>query len=100
MNTISRAGASAAFLIALAGAAPAQVPRLPPAPSCGEIAATNATFWEGRFSGTYEDFFDKRWPISARGCFASEYACRRWVNQIQTIVVFPGFMSCRAVTRR
>ena len=100
MNTILRAAASVAGLLILAGTASAQIPRLPPAPSCNEIAATHSTFWEGRFSGVYETFFDRTQPISARGCFASEYACRRWVNQIQTIVVFPGLMTCRQVSRR
>lgn len=100
MNTILRAIAPAAGLAMLAGTAAAQYPDLPPAPSCAAVAATNSTFWEGRFSGTYEDFFDKRWPISARGCFESEYACRRWVNEIQTIAVSPGLMTCRLVSRR
>ena len=104
MNTVLRAGlraaAPVAVALALAGGASAQVPKLPPAPSCGEMAASHSSFWEGRFSGTYEDFFDKRWPLSARACFETEYACRRWVHEIQTIAISPGFMSCRLTIRR
>lgn len=100
MNTFLRAAAPFLTLLALGGTALSQVPKLPPAPSCGDVAARLPTFWEGRFSGTYEDLFDKRWPISARACFETEYSCRRWVNQIQTIVMYPGFMSCRVANRR
>ena len=100
MNTFLRAVAAIALFLALGSAALAQRPNLPPAPDCRQMAASHASFWEGRFSGTYEDLFDKRWPLSARGCFETEYACRRWVHEIQTIAVSPGFMSCRLATRR
>jgi hypothetical protein len=100
MNTFLRAVAPVAVVLALGGAASAQRPSLPPAPDCRQVAASHASFWEGRFSGTYEDFFDKRWPLSARGCFETEYSCRRWLHELQSIAVSPGFMSCRLAARR
>ena len=100
MNTFLRVAASFGMLLTLGGTSLAQVPKLPPAPSCGQVSAQYPTFWEGRFSGTYEDLFDKRWPISARACFRTEYECRRWINEIQTIVMYPGFMTCRPASRR
>jgi hypothetical protein len=100
MNTFLRAAAPVAALLVLGGTAFAQRPKLPPAPDCRQIAASHSTFWEGRFSGTYEDLFDRNWPIAARACFETEYACRRWVHEIQTIVVNPGLMSCRPASRR
>ena len=99
MNTFLRAVGPVTMFLALGGAAYAQRPSLPPAPDCRQMAASHASFWEGRFSGTYEDFFDRRLPLSARGCFETEYSCRRWLHEIQTIAVAPGFMSCRPATR-
>ena len=77
--------------------AQAQRPILPPAGDCqAMVAATGGKgIWFGQFSGRYEDLFDRFWPLAARGCFASEYACRRWTNQILSIADGPGLMSCR-----
>jgi hypothetical protein len=97
MNTFARAVAAAFVVLGLCNAASAL--RLPPAEDCRALAARGGAFWMGSFSGTYEDFFDYRRPIAVRGCFSSEYACRRWINEIQTIVVNPGLMSCRPAQR-
>lgn len=60
-----------------------QKPEPPVGGDCPAIAAEigpNAT-WYGEFAGNYyDDFTDHRYPYSARGCFKSEYACRRWQN--------------------
>lgn len=57
-----------------------------PAPGgdCGEIAAARgaAATWYGEFAGNhYDSFREMIFPVSSRGCFESEYACRRWVNE-------------------
>jgi hypothetical protein len=97
MNTFARVLLAAGLALASAGTAAAL--RLPPAGDCRAMAAHSGV-WMGTFTGTYEDVFDYRRPIYARGCFATEYECRRWVNEIQTIVINPGLMSCRPVSRR
>jgi hypothetical protein len=97
MNTFARAAGAVVFAIGLGGTAAAQ--RLPPAEDCRALAARGGLFWTGSFTGTYEDVFDYRRPLAARGCFSSEYACRRWINEIQSIAVDPGLMSCRQVRR-
>jgi hypothetical protein len=86
-----------AALLMLAPCGAGAALRLPPAEDCGALAARGGAFWMGRFSGTYEDVFDYRRPLAARGCFSSEYACRRWVNELQSIAIAPGLMSCRLV---
>ncbi len=77
--------------------AQAQRPYLPPAGDCRSmVAATGGKgIWFGQFSGRYETLFDRIWPLAARGCFTSEYACRRWTNEILSIGKGPGLMSCR-----
>jgi hypothetical protein len=95
MNKFARASICGLMLGVAASAASAI--ELPPAGNCREIAAVSGArgFWLGRFSGYYEDFFDDRRPIAAQGCFSSEYECRRWINEVQSAVLQPGFMSCR-----
>ncbi len=81
----------------LTNTAQAQRPYLPPAGDCQSmVAATGGKgIWFGQFSGRYETLFDRIWPLAARGCFTSEYACRRWTNEILSISYGPGLMSCR-----
>ncbi len=82
----------------LTDTAQAQRPKLPPAGDCQSmVAATGGKgIWFGQFSGRYEGAFDRIYPLAARGCFTSEYACRRWTNQILSIAdEGPGLMSCR-----
>ena len=81
----------------LTGTAQAVQVKLPPAGDCQSmVAATGGKgIWFGQFSGRYEDLRDWRYPLAARGCFASENACRRWTNQILSIADGPGLMSCR-----
>jgi hypothetical protein len=81
----------------LTDTAQAQRPKLPPAGDCQSmVAATGGKgIWFGQFSGRYETLFDRHWPLAARGCFTSEYACRRWTNEILSIADGPGLMSCR-----
>jgi hypothetical protein len=95
VNTIARV-----LTVLLALAAPAcgaSALTLPPAGDCDAMLTAGGTVWMGQFSGNYEDLFDHRHMIFARGCFTMEYECRRWINEVQTAVVFPGVMSCRAV---
>ena len=72
-------------------------PKLPQAGDCQAMVAAIAGkgIWFGQFSGRYEGAFDRIYPLAARGCFSSEYACRRWTNQILSIAEGPGLMSCR-----
>ncbi|HSM42359.1 MAG TPA: hypothetical protein VK862_16535 [Afifellaceae bacterium] len=87
-----------------AGVASAQRPHLPPAGDCRAMAASGAkNIWYGQFTGRYEDpVFDERvYPLSARGCFPSEYLCRRWLNQLLTISGgYSALMSCRPYRQR
>jgi len=93
--------ALAAAISALLAALPAraQRPELPPAGDCYAMTAANAGtgIWYGEFSGRYEDQFRDGfyYPVAARGCFASEYACRRWTNQLLSITGQSALMSCR-----
>ena len=75
---------------------------LPPAGNCRQVAAAlgGSGYWFGRFSGYYKDLFDDRRPIAAQGCFYTEYECRRWINEVQSAVLEPGFMSCRLTHRQ
>ena len=86
-----------------AGVASAR-PQLPPAGDCRAMAASGAkNIWYGQFSGRYEDpVFDERvYPLSARGCFPSEYLCRRWLNQLLTVSGgYSALMSCRPYRQR
>ena len=88
------AGLSGFLMIAPAAA---QLYDLPPAGDCKAMVAANSGkgIWFGEFSGRYKDLFDRLYPLAARGCFASEYACRRWTNEVLTIADGPGLMSCR-----
>ncbi len=88
------AGLSGLLLIETAQA---QRVKLPPAGDCQSMVAVTGGkgIWFGQFSGRYEGAFDRIYPLAARGCFASEYACRRWTNQILSISYGPGLMSCR-----
>lgn len=60
-----------------------EAPQPPVGGDCAAIAAQvgpDAT-WYGEFAGNrYDDFNDRRYPFSARGCFRSEYGCRAWQN--------------------
>jgi hypothetical protein len=95
MNTFARVLAAVLAITTSALAAPVGL-QLPPAGDCRQMAATSgAGFWVGRFTGTYKDFFDDRRPLFAEGCFATEYECRRWVNEVQSIAIDPGLMVCR-----
>ncbi|HEX9903718.1 MAG TPA: hypothetical protein VGA77_02020 [Propylenella sp.] len=94
MNTITRVLRGALFLMIFGSTAGAIT--LPPAGDCGAMAAQGIRpLWLGEFSGTYEDFSERRRMIAARGCFPTEYACRRWINEVQSAVIFPGLMTCR-----
>ena len=87
----------------LAGSAEAFRPKLPPAGDCrAMVAAGGKNIWFGSFSGRYQDPFvdDRYYPLAARGCFRSEYACRRWTNQILSIASgSSALMSCRPYKR-
>ena len=57
-----------------------------PAPGgdCRVVAAARGAgaTWYGEFSGRhYDSFREMYFPVSSRGCFESEYACRRWLNE-------------------
>jgi hypothetical protein len=99
MNTFARA--SIAFAAALTASASSAI-EIPAAPDCRAMAAAHpgGSFWRGTFSGTYEDFFDRRQMIYVEGCFETEYLCRRWINQVQTAVINPGLMRCRPLVGR
>ena len=72
----------------------------PPGGDCNEIAArigAGAT-WYGEFAGNYHDSFREMYfPVSARGCFVSEYECRRWANEAMSFTGQGGmlYMRCR-----
>ncbi len=93
--------ALAAGLSTLMTALPAQAqrPKLPPAGDCHAMAAANGGggVWFGEFSGRYEDPFRDGfyYPVAARGCFATEYACRRWTNQLLSITGSSALTRCR-----
>jgi len=56
-----------------------QEPRMPVGDDC-----TGAT-WYGEFAGKrFDDFRDMYYPVSARGCFHSEFDCRIWNQQAIT----------------
>ena len=70
----------------------------PPGGDCNEIAArigADAT-WYGEFSGNYHDSFREMYfPVSARGCFTSEYECRRWQNEAMSFAGQGGMLYAR-----
>jgi hypothetical protein len=72
----------------------------PPGGDCDEIAARigSGATWYGEFSGNYHDSFREMYfPVSARGCFVSEYECRRWTNEAMSFTGQGGilYMRCR-----
>ncbi len=103
-----RATVSAVLFLAFgAAASPAsafffdyQKPPPPQGGDCSAIASQigPAATWYGEFAGNYyDDFTDNRFPYSARGCFKSEYACRRWQNEAISYIGRGGivYMRCR-----
>lgn len=59
----------------------------PIAGDCATIAAAVGpqNTWYGQYSGKYVDpFTDQVLPFGSRGCFDSEFACRRWQNETMT----------------
>lgn len=59
-------------------------PQPPGSGDCEGIATAigREATWYGEFAGKrYDDFADRYYPFSARGCFESEAACRIWTNQ-------------------
>ena len=102
MNTFLRAiGAMLVVATTSAASAALHIP-VPEAGDCNVMQSQSGDFelWLGRFSGAYEDLFDTRRPIAVRGCFLSEYECRRWINEVQSAVVNPGLMSCERIRPR
>jgi hypothetical protein len=113
-RTLSRALGAAAMGLALVGAAasagstpaePLAVPAAfygrPPAPECGALAARYdpRRLWFGAISGTYVDqFWDRRYPYYAEGCFLSERACRTWLHENMSAMNGGplNWMRCRA----
>lgn len=79
--------ASTAFADPLYGLFRYDPPRPPVGGDCNAFAAAvgpEAT-WYGEFAGNrYDNFHDKYFPFSARGCFDSEFACRVWQNDALT----------------
>jgi hypothetical protein len=59
-------------------------PGLPEGGNCAAIASAvgPSGVWYGEFAGNRQDSFNYRslHAFSARGCFATEYECRRWQN--------------------
>ncbi len=80
--------------------AQAQRPKPIPAGDCRSmVAATGGKgIWYGEYSGrAQEETSDRFYPFSGRGCFTSEFACRRWTNDMATRANgwAPGVMRCR-----
>lgn len=70
-------------------ATPVALYRGPPAPHCGAMAARYDArrLWFGAVSGTFiDDFWDRRYPYYAEGCFLSEQACRTWLHENLTFM--------------
>ena len=85
----------AAMIAGLTLSAPASAGRLfhydrdqqPVSGDCEALAAQLGPegVWHGFYSGKrYDDFSDNYSPYAARGCFATEAACRVWQNQAMT----------------
>ncbi len=90
---------SIAALIALMNPAQAQRPRPVPAGDCQQLIASSGGhgIWYGEYSGQSRDISsDRMYPFAGRGCFTSEYACRRWTNEMLSAANgSPGLTSCR-----
>ena len=77
-----------------------QEPQAPQAGDCNAIAARigpDAT-WYGEFAGNrYDEFNERRYPFSDRGCFPNEFECRAWQNQAVSYAGRGGivYMRCR-----
>jgi hypothetical protein len=70
----------------------------PPGGDCGAIAAQRGAgaTWYGEFAGRhYDSFREMYFPISARGCFVSEYECRRWQNEAMSFAGQGGMLYAR-----
>ena len=70
----------------------------PPGGDCAAISAElgPARTWHGEFSGSYYDTFrDVSFPIAARGCFTSEYSCRRWLHESMSLGGQGGILYAR-----
>ena len=81
----------------------AQRPKPIPAGDCkAMVAATGGKgIWYGWYSGRYEDEREYVYPLYGRGCFKSEYACRRWVNEMLTLGNgWSAVRSCRPYNER
>jgi hypothetical protein len=89
-----------AFAVASAAPALALTYGDGPAPGgdCRAIASrigADAT-WYGEFSGRhYDSFREMYFPISARGCFVSQYECRRWQNEAMSFAGQGGMLYAR-----
>jgi len=99
-RSIAVLAAACLYGVWLAGPADAFRPKLPPAGDCRSMAAATGGkgIWYGQFSGRYDDPYgdDRYYPLAARGCFRSEFACRRWTNQLLSISGgSSALMSCR-----
>lgn len=77
-----------------------QEPQPPVAGDCATVAASvgaGAT-WYGEFAGNrYDEFLERQYPFSVRGCFESEYACKVWQHEALTYTGRGGlvYMRCR-----
>ena len=69
-----------------------------PGGDCGAITAARGASgtWYGEFAGRhYDSFREMYFPISARGCFVSEYECRRWQNEAMSFAGQGGMLYAR-----
>jgi len=83
--------------------AQAQRPRPIPAGDCASmVAATGGKgIWYGWYSGRTEDEWERVYPLYGRGCFRSEFACRRWLNEMLTLGNgWSAVRSCRPYNER
>ena len=72
--------------------------RPPPGGDCDAIVAVRGASgtWYGEFAGRhYDSFREIYFPISARGCFVSEYECRRWANEATSFAGQGGMLYSR-----
>ncbi len=99
MKFVVSAALALAVLLPVLGAgdrASALRPKLPPAGNCKAMAAAGQkNIWYGEYSGRYESLANDRvYPLAARGCFRSERACRRWINEVASLSQSSGLMRC------
>jgi hypothetical protein len=69
-----------------------------PGGDCRAVAAQRGAgaTWYGEFAGRhYDSFREMYFPISARGCFVSEYECRRWQNESMSFAGQGGMLYAR-----